>query len=212
MIDTGYYPFGDATARAQKAMQACLYGNVLLAQEILLQLRNELKRQSGDLPIVSHEREPADITSKERAFLTQSFAETQAWGWLELASGIVQLVLERPGTGMMYFSRAWRIWRLPSLSRAGLEGVEQQEAVRERIRARLWLGEAWARSMSDRAERSAKAILRAALAELERLNAHDILYETIAQQALLPPAALGSPAHRDDRQVSPYVCTMQDIA
>ena len=212
MIDTGYYPFGDATARAQKAMQACLHGDVLLAQEILLQLRNELKRQSGDLPIMGHEREPTNTTTEEGALLTRPFAETQAWGWLELASGIVQLVLERPGTGMMYFSRAWRIWRLPSLSSAGLEDVEQQEAVRERIRARLWLGEAWARSMSDRAERSAKAILRAALTELERVNAHDILHETIAQQALLPPAALGSPAHRDDGQVIPYVRTMQNIA
>lgn len=212
MIDTRYYPFGDATARAQKAIQACLRGNVLLAQEILLQLRNELKRQSGDLPIVGYEREPTDITRKERNFLTRSFAETQAWGWLELASGIVQLVLERPGTAMMYFSRAWRIWRLPVIPGEGTESVEQEEARRERIRARLWLGEAWARSMSDRAERSAKAILRAALAELERVNAHSILQETITQQALLPPAAVGSPAHRNDGQVIPYVHTIRDIA
>ncbi|MEO8970960.1 MAG: hypothetical protein ABI406_05075 [Ktedonobacteraceae bacterium] len=79
--------------------------------------------------------------------------------------------------------------------------------MRERIRARLWLGEALARSMSDRAERSAKAILRAALKEIERVNAHDLLQETIAQQALLPPASVGLPAHRNDRQVVPFVCT-----
>lgn len=197
--------------QAQKAIQACLHGNVLLAQEILLQLRNELKRQSGDLPIVGYEREPTDITRKERNFLTQSFAETQAWGWLELASGIVQLVLEHPGTAMMYFSRAWRIWRLPVIPGEGPESVEQQEARRERIRVRLWLGEAWACSLSDRAERSAQAILRAALTELRRVNAHSILQETVAQQALLPPAPLGSPAHRNDRQVIPYVLIVQAI-
>jgi hypothetical protein len=209
MLDKEYYPFADAMAQAQKAIQACLHGNVLLAQELLLQLRNELKRQSGDLPIVGYERESAGTTSQERAFLTRSFAETQAWGWLELACGIVQLVLERPGTGMMYFSRAWRIWRLPNVSP---ESVEQREAMRERIRARLWLGEAWARSMSDRAERSAKAILRAALTELERVNAHSLLEETIAQQALLPPASLGSPAYRNDGQVIPYVRTLLETS
>lgn len=196
-------------AEAQKAIQACLHGNVVLAQEILLQLRNELKRQSGDLPIVGYERESASTSSKESTFPTRSFAETQAWGWLELASGIVQLVLERPGTGLMYFSRSWRIWRLPTLSGIGSESAGQQEAMRERIRARLWLGEAWARSMSDRAERSAKAILRTALTEIERVNAHALLQETIAQQALLPPASLGSPAHRNDGQVIPFIHVLQ---
>lgn len=178
-------------------MQECLHGNVSLAQEILLQLRNEIERQSGGLPIVGYERESAGISS------------------LELASGIVQLVLERPVTGMMYFSRTWRIWRLPGLSSLqGIspENVEQQEAMRERKRARLWLGEAWARSMSDRAERAAKALLHAALKELERVNAHDLLPETIAQQALLPPAALGSPAYRNDGQVIPYIRMLQKIS
>lgn len=205
MIDKGNYPFGDAMVQAQTAIHACLHRNVSLAQEILLQLRNELKRQSGDLPIVRHEQESAGTTGQERAFLTRSFAETQAWGSLELASGIVQLMLERPGTGMMYFSRSWRIWRLPDVSP---ESEEQEKAMHERIRARLWLGEAWARSMSDRAERSAKAILRAALAELERVNSQHILLETIAQQTLLPPASPGSPAYRNDRQVVPYVHTL----
>ena len=191
--------------QAQHAIHVSLHGNVLLAQEILLQLRNELKRQSGDLPIVGSEREPVGTTGNERPFFTRSFAETQAWGWLELASGIVQLVLERPGTGMMYLSRSWRIWRLTSVNP---ENAEAQEAMCERIRARLWLGEAWARSMSDRAERSAKAILRAALTEIERVNAYGLLKETIAQQALLPPASLGSPTHSNDGQVIPYVRTL----
>ncbi|MEO8970959.1 MAG: hypothetical protein ABI406_05070 [Ktedonobacteraceae bacterium] len=106
MIDNGYYPFGDAMVQAQHAIQASLHENVSLAQEILLQLRNELKRQSGDLPIVSYERESAGTTSKEGTFLTRPFVKAQAWGWLEMASGIVQLVLERPGSGMMYFSRS----------------------------------------------------------------------------------------------------------
>ena len=85
--------FGDAVVEAQKAIQASLHGNVPLAQEIVLQLRNALKRQSGDLPIVSYEQRQTSTSSQGRAFLTRSFAETQAWGWLELAAGIVQVVI-----------------------------------------------------------------------------------------------------------------------
>jgi len=75
----------------------------------------------------------------------------------------------------------------------------------ERVRAGLWLGEAWARFMSDRAQSNAQAILRASLIELSRLGQTQLLQETIEQQRHLPPALLGSPAYRGDKQSVPYV-------
>ena len=200
--------FEDATGLAQEVIEAALHNNLVLAQELLLRLRNELRRQSGDLPILVHEQHDNGSSGNGKAFVTRSFAETRAWGWLELASGIVQLTIERPGSGMMYCSRCWRIWRAADGNPGNPEQSEQrqpEEAIRERIRARLWLGEAWARFLSDRAERSANAILRAALSEIQRVNAQSLLQETIAQQSLLPPAQVGSPAYQADKQTTPYI-------
>lgn len=196
--------FEDATGLAQEVIEVALHNNLVLAQELLLRLRNELRRQSGDLPILDYERADDSTTYNGKGFVTRSFAETRAWGWLELASGIVQLTIERPGTGMMYFSRCWRLWRAADSSQEHSK-QRSEEAIRERIRARLWLGEAWARFLSDRAERSANAILRAALSEIRRVNAQSLLKETIAQQLLLPPAQVGSPAYQAKGRVLPYI-------
>jgi len=48
-------------------------------------------------------------------------------------------------------------------------------------------------------------VLRAALTEIERIDAHDLLQETINQQTLLPPASPGSPAYRQEGHSIPYV-------
>jgi len=105
---------------------------------------------------------------------------------------------------MVHFSRAWRIWR-SNKGAENAENVEKQEATRERIRASLWLAEAWARFSSERAERSANAIDRAALNELSHIDANDLLKETIEQQLQLPPAPAGTPAHRESGHSIPYV-------
>jgi hypothetical protein len=62
-----------------------------------------------------------------------------------------------------------------------------------------------ARFLSDRAERLANAILRAALAELTRIEARGLLQETIAQQSLLPLTPPGSPAYTEGGQKIPYL-------
>lgn len=210
--------FEDATAQAQQAIEAVLHDDLALAQELLLRLRNELKRQSGDLPILAYEQSSLllnDVASNrntDKRFVTRSLAETRAWGWLELASGIVQLAIERPGSAMMHFSRCWRIWRAVSDTPVHSEQNELDEAIHERIRARLWLGEAWARFLSDRAERAANATLRAALTEIRRVNAQSLLEETIAQQFLLPPAPVGSPAYQDDGRTTPYIMVVLSVA
>jgi hypothetical protein len=182
-----------ALNRVREAFQACLQRDEHLAQELLMYTRNELKRFTGDLPIVGH-------AGKDAPFLTGTFAEARAWGWLEFVSGAYQLWRERPGAALVHFKRAWRIWR-PWNTNASQE-AEQLEARREKVRAGLWLGEAWARVMSDRASQASNAILRAALTELDRIQAQDLLQETLAQQATLPPAPPGSPAYR---QPAPYI-------
>lgn len=175
-----------ALNRVQEAFQACLQEDEHLAQELLMYTRNELKRFTGDLPIVGH-------VGKDAPFLTGTFAEAQTWGWLEFVSGVYQLWRARPGAAIVHFKRAWRIWR-PWNTNVSQE-AEQLEAKREKVRAGLWLGEAWARVMSDRAPQASNAILRAALTELYRIQAQDLLQETLAQQATLPPAPPGSPAY-----------------
>jgi hypothetical protein len=62
-----------------------------------------------------------------------------------------------------------------------------------------------ARFLSDRAERLANAILRAALAEFTRIEARGLLQETIAQQSLLPLTPPESPAYTEGGQKIPYL-------
>lgn len=198
--------FDDAARLAREAFDLCLRGNIYTAQELLLRVRTALKRLSGDLPIVGYETSLDE--NGDTPFLTSSFNEALAWGWLEIASGSYKLIENHAGTSMMHFKRAWRIWR--SWSIQDVQGsATQQEARGERARAGLWLGEAWARFMSDRARANAQAILRASLIELERLKHPQLLQETIQQQELLPPALLGSPAFRKDGRSIPYVCRIR---
>ncbi len=197
--------YKDMELLAQEAFHLSLTGDIYHAQELLLRVRNALKRLSGDLPIVGYDALVSD--SVDTPFVTQSLEEARAWGWLEIASGAFRLVENRPGASMVHFKRAWRIWR-PWGTAIGNTKEGQQEARYERVRAGLWLGEAWARFMSDRAQPNAQAILRASLRELERLEPSYLLSETIEQQRLLPPALLGSPAYREDKQSVPYVCSL----
>ena len=190
---------------AQEAFHQCLTGDIYAAQELLLRIRNALKRLSGDLPIVGYDALIHE--GSDTPFTTQSLEEAQAWGWLEIASGAYKLVENHAGASMVHFKRAWRIWRPWGLS-IGSSVIEQQGARAERVRAGLWLGEAWARFMSDRAQANAQAILRASLIELSRLGPSQLLQETIEQQRHLPPALLGTPAYREDKQSVPYVCTL----
>ena len=67
-----------------------------------------------------------------------------------------------------------------------------------------------ARFLSDRAECLADAILRAALAELTRIEARRLLQETIAQQSLLPLTPPGSPAYTEGGQKIPYLARILD--
>ncbi len=189
-----------ARVSAQEALRLCLLGRQVEAEALLLPVRTLLRRTSGDLAIVRHS-EIEKESDEGRAFATRSLAEARAWGWLEMACGVLQLSRAYPGVSLMHFSRAWRIWRPWSRASGSSEG---QEALRERIRASLWLGEGWARLAGERAERTAGAILRAALTELARLDAGDLLQETIEQQALLPPALPGTPAFSQDGP-APYV-------
>jgi len=59
--------------------------------------------------------------------------------------------------------------------------------------------------MSERAESTANAVLRAGLTELARIEAQELLAETIAQQSLLPAAPKGSPAYSEVGVSTPYV-------
>jgi len=202
--------FPHAEALARDAFYLCLTHDIYRAQELLQRTRNELKRLSGDLPIMGHETvyhgtEPS-LDTKESPFLTHSFEEARAWGWLEFSSGVFKLMQDRPGTSLVHFKRAWSIWRPWGTTKAQNEIVH--EATLERIRAGFWLGEAWARFMSDRAEPAAQAVLRAALAELERIQSPTLLKETISQQSELPPAQRGTPSFRADNRVIPYVITL----
>ena len=200
--------YEQAKTLAQEAFHLCLQGELYHALEVLQRTRNELKRLSGDLPIVTHGSTREDSpNSSDMHFITLTFAEAQAWGWLELASGVFKLMQDRPGGSMVHFTRAWRIWRPWSMNSKISKTTESYLARHERARAGLWLGEAWARCISDRALHSARAVLRAALTEIQRIDAHDLLHETIDQQTLLPTAPLGSPAYRQDGQHMPYVRT-----
>ncbi len=202
--------FSHAEELAHEAFQLCLAQDIHFAQELLLRSRTELRRLSGDLPIVGHEATFDDpyitLDTEESPFLTRTFDEACAWGWLELATGVFKLMQDRPGTSLVHFKRAWRIWRPWGMAKVDDEIV--LKAVRERIRAALWLGEAWARFMSDRAEPAAHAVLRAAIAELERIEDSALLQETIDQQSTLPPAQLGTPAYRADNSVVPYITSL----
>jgi hypothetical protein len=197
--------YEEAYQQAQQAFALSLAGEMANALELLLQARTTLRRLSGDLALL-------DTTQREEmlpaSFVTRTFAEARAWGWLELASGTYQLIHERSGKSMLHCSRAWRIWRPWSSNVLTSEEIEQQEARRERARAGLWLGESWARSMDERAEHIARSVMRAALTELAQLQDEHVLTETIAQQALLPPAPQGVPAYRGDGTQLPYVCTL----
>ena len=188
--------FSHAEELAREAFQICLAQDIYHAQELLFRSRNELRRLSGDLPIMGHDATSYDTDAildvEESPFLTRTFDEARAWGWLELATGVFKLMQDRPGTSLVHFKRAWRIWRPWERAKVDVEIVH--EAIRERIRAGLWLGEAWARFMSDRAEPAAHAVLRAALTKLERIEDATLLQETISQQSTLPPAQLGTPA------------------
>ncbi|GAC1650889.1 MAG: hypothetical protein NVS4B12_21160 [Ktedonobacteraceae bacterium] len=197
------HTYNDAEIVAKEAFYLCLKKEVYSAQELLLRTHNTLKQLSGDLPIVSYDMRIADYI--DTPFATQSIAEARAWSWFEIASGVFKLIEDHPGASMVHFKRAWRIWRTWGTAIAS-SVEEQHEARYERVRAGLWLGEAWARFMSDRAESNAQAVLRASLTELERLKQPQLLYETIVQQRHLPLALPGTPAYQEDKQNMPYVC------
>ncbi len=201
MTDIQQPTYYTARTRAQDAFLTSLGSNQYHAQGLLHRTYSDLKRLSGDLPIVG------ELSQQEKgsniSFVTQTFAEAQAWGWYELAMGVFFLMGERPGSGLVHFKRAWKIWR-PWSKRAEKE-TERHEAMCERMRAGLWLGEAWARFMSDRAQQNADAVFRAAISERDHINTDQILQETIQQQRQLPPASPGTPAYRTDAQVIPYV-------
>ncbi len=212
MMDPRNELYHDARIKSQKAFQLCLQGKVDDAQGILHHTRMKLKGISGDLSIVGYGKNGEDDGEMEDSddahdggFATKSLLEAQAWGWLELASGVFQLVRGWPGGSLVHFLRAWRIWRPWSIS---ANSLEKQEATLERVRASLWLGEAWSRIMSERAEHAANAVLRAGLTELAHIEANELLVETIAQQSLLPAAPKGSPAYREDGVGTPYVTRM----
>ena len=111
--DINEYPqettYQNAALLAQEAFHECLTGDIYAAQELLLRIRNALKRLSGDLPIVGYDTLIHE--SSDPPFMTQSLEEAQAWGWLEIASGAYKLVENHPGASMVHFKRAWRIWR-----------------------------------------------------------------------------------------------------
>lgn len=203
--------YSDARMKGQEAFRLCLEGKLDDAQGMLHITRTGLKALSGDLPIVGYGGDAEDVGDSEnirdRRFATRSFQEAQAWGWLELASGVFQLVRGWPGGSLVHFLRAWRIWRPWTV---GTGGTVREDALRERVRARLWLGESWSRIMSERAEYAAKAVLRAALTEIARIKAKDLLAETIAQQALLPAALRGSPAYGENGWKVPYVTRLAE--
>ena len=195
--------YENAKILAQEAFQLCLQSEIYPALEVLQRTRNHLKALSGDLPIVGHSAPETDGPDHpDMHFITRAFAEAQAWGWLEFTSGVFKLMQNRPGASLVHFTRAWRIWRPWSMKG---DRRNRDEARRERTRAGLWLGEAWARCISDRAPQTASAVLRATLAEIERIDAHDLLEETIDQQTLLPAASRGSPTYRQNGQSIPYV-------
>ncbi|MBE3557682.1 MAG: hypothetical protein IMW89_00440 [Ktedonobacteraceae bacterium] len=198
MQSTVHYSYEAAQKRSQEAFALSLCAEKEQAQELLLRTQSELKRLSGDVLLASspgfagykHTVEQAD-----RPSLTRTFPEGRAWGWFEMASGVYQLMRERPGSSLVYFKRAWRIWRSWSLSSTNPGDEQILEAKRERTRAGLWLGEAWARFMNERARHAAEAVLRASLAELARLHGNDLLQETLQQQRRLPPALPGTLAY-----------------
>ncbi len=199
------YTYNDAELLGRKAFQLCLSHEVYSAQELLFHVRNMLKHLSGDLPIVGHDT--VIDGSIDTPFVTRLFAEAQAWGWLEMATGTFKLLENHAGASIVHFKRAWRIWRRWEDAKEGVHEATVANLARlERVRASLWLGEAWARVMSDRAESNANAVIRAALAELERLGQQDVLQQTIEQQRSLPPALMGSLSYRKDGQSVPFVC------
>jgi len=103
------YIYEQAKLRAQEAWKSCLDSDVYHAQELLLRTRTEIKRLSGDLPLMGHFED--DDGGKSASFITRTYAEAEAWGWLEMASGLYQLQRDRPGASLVHFKRAWRIWR-----------------------------------------------------------------------------------------------------
>lgn len=203
------YSYSDAELLGRKAFQLCLTHEIYHAQELLFHAHNMLKRLSGDLPIVGYDTLVEN--SRDASFVTHSIEEAQAWGWLETALGVFKLCENHPGTSIVHFKRAWRIWRMcGNTTIAQAREHERRLARAERIRASLWLGEAWARFMSDRAQSNAGAVLRAALVELDKLGQQDLLQETIEQQRCLPPALVGSLAFRQDGQSVPFIYTLLD--
>jgi hypothetical protein len=81
--------YEQAKALAQEAFQLCLQGELYHALEVLHRVRNELKQLSGDLPIAIYSTtEDVSSASSDVHFITRTFAEAQAWGWLEFASGV----------------------------------------------------------------------------------------------------------------------------
>jgi hypothetical protein len=175
---------------------------------LLLHTYSDLRRLSGDLPILSRADTPSN--SMNASFITQSFAEAQAWGWHEFTNGALHLLENRPGRSLVHFKRDWRIWRPWSLHASRAE--EKQEAAYERLRASLWLGEAWSRLISKHATQVANAIMNAALKEIERNGFYDLLQETIRQQRLLPLAPPGTPAHQSNQPFIYLVCAQKELS
>lgn len=64
--------------------------------------------------------------------------------------------------------------------------------------------------MSERAEHAANAVLHATLTELARIEAKDLLSETITQQSLLPAAPQGYPAYNAVGVKVPYVTRLSE--
>jgi hypothetical protein len=177
--------YEQAKLRARQAWLVGLNGDMHRAQELLLRTRTEVKRLSGDLPLLGH-FEGGD-SGKSASLVTRTYAEAEAWGWLEMASGLYQLLRDRPGASLVHFKRAWRIWR--PWSTLASDEARQLNAARERVRAALWLSACWSRMTSERAARATEAIWRAALSEIARLDASDLLVETTRQQAQFPPVS-----------------------
>jgi hypothetical protein len=201
---TPTYSLAQQRARAAFSMgfdnQAA--GNNADAWGLLLHTYSDLRRLSGDLPILN--RADAPSNSMNISFITQSLAEAQAWGWHEFTNGALHLLENRPGRSLVHFKRAWRIWRPWSLHASRVE--EKQEATYERLRASLWLGEAWSRLISEHATHVASAIMNAALKEIERNGLYNLLQETIHQQHLLPLAPSGTSAHQSSQPFIYLVC------
>src|SRR6266487_4200610 len=97
MLNAQKHTYEEACIYAQEAFQACLNGERVHAQELLLLTRNVLKHLGGDLPIVGHDQEEEGDTP----FATRTFIEAQAWGWLVFVARVFQIITLLPGSRLV---------------------------------------------------------------------------------------------------------------